>query len=52
MSKLNEFKIKADVDKAIINEAKNSKNVIKKHIQKVGSFMAGMIMPTVSILIA
>ncbi|ARU92138.1 PTS system, Lactose/Cellobiose specific IIB subunit [Spiroplasma clarkii] len=47
------LKLKADVDKSlIIDKAKNSKVVWKKYIQKAGSFMAGMIMPTVGILIA
>ncbi|MCK8461787.1 PTS lactose transporter subunit IIB [Mycoplasma capricolum subsp. capricolum] len=50
--KIGFFKTKADIDISLIQNAKFSKNKVKKHIQKIGSFMAGMIMPTVSILIA
>ncbi|WP_434333250.1 hypothetical protein [Mycoplasma capricolum] len=50
--KIGFFKTKADIDSSLIQNAKFSKNKVKKHIQKIGSFMAGMIMPTVSILIA
>lgn len=53
-TKITEFNVKVDnsnTDALVVN-AKNSKKFWKKHIQKVGSFMAGMIMPVVGILIA
>lgn len=49
----NNFKLKTDEDKSLILEnAKHAKKGIRKAIQKFGSFMAGMIMPVVSLMIA
>ncbi|WFQ91805.1 PTS system mannitol-specific EIICB component [Mycoplasma feriruminatoris] len=50
--KIGFFNTKTDIDKSLVQNAKFSKNKVKRQIQKIGSFMAGMIMPTVSILIA
>jgi PTS system mannitol-specific IIC component len=46
-------KLTPDKNKQLdVDEFKHAKRGIRKQIQKFGSFMAGMIMPVVSILIA
>ncbi|WHQ36846.1 hypothetical protein [Spiroplasma sp. SV19] len=47
------FALKVDQDKSLaLDDLKHAKKGIRKMVQKFGSFMAGMIMPTVSLLIA